>query len=131
MRRLAVLAVLALAAGCVAEEKQPTGAEDFATFCAGCHGAAGKGDGPGAAGLPRHPANLTTLAKRHDGTFPKLRVMAKIWGYTGKYGDTPMPNFGPLLDSPLVPYDAGDGISSPTPLRLVQLAEYVESLQVK
>jgi len=30
-----------------------------------------------------------------------------------------------------VPYDAGDGISSPTPLRLVQLAEYVESLQAK
>ncbi|WP_225028415.1 c-type cytochrome [Xinfangfangia pollutisoli] len=128
-RALGLVAALALA-GCM-EEKQPTGAQDFADYCAACHGPGGKGDGAGAEGLPRHPADLTTLAKRNKGDFPKLRVMAKIWGYTGKYGDTPMPNFGPLLDSPLVPYDAGDGIASPTPLRLVQLAEYVESLQGK
>lgn len=55
--------------------------------------------------------------------------MAKIWGYTkGKDGEAVMPNFGPLLDSLLVPCDGGDGIESPTPLRLVQLAEYVERL---
>jgi hypothetical protein len=131
MKAWAVLVAVIAVAGCVPEEKHPTGAEDFAMFCAGCHGASGKGDGAGAEGLPRRPADLTGLAKRNDGVFPRLRVMAKIWGYTGKYGDTPMPNFGPLLDSPLVPYDAGDGISSPTPLRLVQLAEYVETLQAK
>jgi hypothetical protein len=82
-----------------------------------------------ASSLAHKPADLTGLAKRNGGEFPKLRVMAKIWGYTGgKDGEAVMPNFGPLLDSPLVPYDAGDGIESPTPLRLVQLAEYVQGL---
>lgn len=129
MKRIAILAALALGA-CV-EEQVPSGAEDFAVFCSGCHGAGGKGDGPLAGELDPRPADLTRLAARKGGDFPRLRVMAKIWGYTGKLGDTPMPNFGPLLDSPIVPYDAGDGIETPTPLRLVQLAEYVESLQAK
>jgi len=127
-RVLAVAAALGLAA-CV-PEKTPTGAEDFAAFCSSCHGMGGKGDGPMAAGLTKRPADLTRLARRNDGDFPKLRVMAKIWGYTGgKGGAAIMPDFGALLDSPLVPYDAGDGIESPTPLRLVQLAEHVQSLQ--
>ena len=34
-----------------------------------------------------------------------------------------------LLDGELVPYDGGDGIASPTPVRLVELAEYVKGLQ--
>lgn len=126
--RLKLLLILPFLAACV-EEHQPSGAEDFAAFCSGCHGAGGKGDGPMAAELAHKPADLTRLAARNGGEFPKLRVMAKIWGYTGGHdGAAVMPNFGPLLDSPLVPYDAGDGIQSPTPLRLVQLAEYVEGL---
>jgi hypothetical protein len=28
-------------------------------------------------------------------------------------------------------FDGGDGIATPTPIRLVQLSEYVQSLQVK
>ena len=128
MRAKLLLILPFLVAACVAE-KQPTGAEDFAAFCSGCHGAGAKGDGPMASSLAHKPADLTGLAKRNGGEFPKLRVMAKIWGYTGgKDGEAVMPNFGPLLDSPLVPYDAGDGIESPTPLRLVQLAEYVQGL---
>jgi len=113
--RVRFLLILPLLGACVPDEP-PTGAEDFAAFCSSCHGAGGKGDGPMAGTLEHRPANLTRLARR-----------AKIWGYTGgKGGAAVMPNFGPLLDSALVPYDAGDGIESPTPLRLVQLAEYVE-----
>ena len=40
-----------------------------------------------------------------------------------------MPEFASLLDGQLVPFDGGDGIETPTPLRLVQLAEYVKGLQ--
>ena len=43
--------------------------------------------------------------------------------------ETPMPSFAPLLDGDLVGYDGGDGIASPTPVRLVQVAEYLKSLQ--
>lgn len=111
-------------------EEQGTGAEDFAAYCAGCHGAGGKGDGEMAAGLAKRPADLTVLSSKNGGVFPATRVMAQIWGYTGgKDGGRVMPQFAALLDGELVPYDGGDGIASPTPVRLVQLAEYVEGLQ--
>jgi mono/diheme cytochrome c family protein len=132
MRHLWMLAPLALAA-CM-ERDLPTGAEDFATYCAACHGAGGKGDGPAAAGLARAPADLTGLSARNGGVYPGTAVMAKIWGYTGAApgrADTasPMPEFGPLLAGDLVLYDGGDGIATPTPIRLVQLAEHVRALQ--
>ena len=40
-----------------------------------------------------------------------------------------MPEFGPLLQGDLVPYDGGDGIATPTPVRLVQITEYLKALQ--
>lgn len=127
----ALAATLALAA-CLPVEEPPSGAEDFADFCAGCHGLSGKGDGEMAATLARRPADLTRLSARNGGTFPTTKVMAKIWGYTGgKGGGAVMPNFGPLLDSDLVPYDGGDGIETPTPLRLVQIAEHLKALQAR
>ncbi|PZR01069.1 MAG: cytochrome C [Cereibacter sphaeroides] len=107
---------------------RPTGAEDFASYCAGCHGATGKGYGEAAAGLSERPANLTTIAARNDGSFPMTRVMAHIWGYAQEDGRV-MPKFAPLLDGDLVLFDGGDGIATPTPLRLVQLGQYVQSLQ--
>lgn len=124
---------LALAA-CVEREEVPPGREDFAAFCAGCHGVGGKGDGPAAAGLGRRPADLTRLTARNGGAFPGTRVMAKIWGYTGvapgrQDQGSPMPEFGPLLQGALVPYDGGDGIASPTPERLVGIAEHLRVLQ--
>ncbi|WP_149588193.1 c-type cytochrome [Tabrizicola flagellatus] len=129
MRLVLLVAALGLAA-CVEKERVPTGAEDFATYCAACHGAGGKGDGPAAAGLDRKPADLTRIAARSGGAFPGTRVMAKIWGYTGgRNGASPMPQFGPLLQGELVPYDGGDGIATPTPVRLVQIAEYLKTLQ--
>lgn len=113
-------------------EKPPTGAEDFADYCSACHGAGGKGDGEMAPTLARRPADLTGLSARNGGTFPTTRVMAKIWGYTGgRSGGAVMPNFGPLLDSDLVPYDGGDGVLTPTPLRLVQIAEHLQTLQAE
>ena len=129
MRLMLMIPVLALAA-CVEKDKVPSGAEDFATFCSACHGAGGKGDGGAAATLDRKPADLTRLSARNGGVFPGTRVMAKIGGYTGgRDGSSPMPQFGPLLQGELVPYDGGDGIGTPTPVRLVQIAEYLKSLQ--
>lgn len=129
MRLVLLVAALGLAA-CVEKERTPTGAEDFATYCASCHGAGGRGDGPAAAGLESRPADLTRIAARNGGVFPGTRVMAKIWGYTGgRDGASPMPQFGPLLQGDLVPYDGGDGIATPTPVRLVQIAEHLKTLQ--
>lgn len=132
MRLTWIILPLSLAA-CV-DQEAPTGAEDFAMFCAACHGMGGRGDGDMAAVLDRKPADLTRLSARNAGVFPGTRVMAKIWGYTGVTPDhvadrSPMPDFGPLLQGDLVPYDGGDGIATPTPERLVQLAEHVRRLQ--
>lgn len=110
-------------------EPVPTGAEDFATYCAVCHGDTGRGDGPMASTLGHRPADLTRLAARNGGTFPATRAMSHIWGYAdGRDGARLMPEFGPLLQGELVPYDGGDGIMTPTPIRLVQLADYVSGL---
>lgn len=131
---IGVIGLLALAA-CVlprpVAQHIGTGRADFAQFCSGCHGAGGKGDGELAADLDTTPADLTQLSASNNGAFPGTRVMAQIWGYTGAHGggDRVMPEFAALLDSPLVPYDGGDGISTPTPERLVELAEYLKTLQ--
>jgi mono/diheme cytochrome c family protein len=131
---LAPFAMVGLLAACLPgggttkAEVIPTGAEDFASYCAVCHGTNGTGDGELAAELPQKPANLTTISQRNGGTFPMTRVMAHIWGYAQEDGRV-MPKFAPLLDSNLVLFDGGDGIATPTPIRLVQLGEYVKSIQ--
>ncbi|WP_333869589.1 c-type cytochrome [Cypionkella sp.] len=135
MRVVMIAAALMLGA-CVpapapVTEANATPQMDFADYCAGCHGAGGKGDGAAAAGLAKKPADLTTLSARNQGSFPTTRVMAQIWGYTGKKGDGVMPDFSPLMAGAMVPFDGGDGIQTPTPIRLVALAEYLQSLQVK
>ena len=133
---LPFVAALALSLGLAAclptSPRVPSGAEDYATYCAACHGAAGRGDGAGAQGMRPRPADLTRLSAQSGGAFPGTRVMAKIWGYTGgRDGASAMPAFGPLLDGELVLYDGGDGIATPTPVRLVQLAEHLRALQAR
>lgn len=126
---MAVVAGLALA-GCVPKDQEtPDPKQDFADFCAACHGAGGKGDGVAAAGLKKKPADLTVLSAKNHGAFPTTRVMAQIWGYAGAKGRGVMPDFAPLMAGETVPYDGGDGIQTPTPVRLVALAEYLKTLQ--
>ena len=134
MRNGLVLAVLVGLAGCVAveaPEKASDPSNDFAAYCSACHGSGGAGDGEMAGDLAKKPADLTRLAQRNNGDFPTTKVMAQIWGYAGMKGKGVMPNFGPLLEGDTVPYDGGDGIETPTPVRLVALAEYLKTLQVK
>ena len=124
-------AVLAACVGLGKAPEKTSGAEDYANYCAACHGTSGKGDGEAAAGLAKKPADLSKLAARNGGAFPTTKVMAQIWGYAGKKGEGIMPDFAPLLVGDTVPYDGGDGIATPTPIRLVELAEYLKTLQVK
>lgn len=130
MKPVLMLSLIAGLSACLEKPaaRVPTGAEDFATYCAACHGTGGKGDGEVSETLGKKPANLTSLAARNKGAFPMTRVMSKIWGYAQVDGVV-MPAFAPLLDTDLVLFDGGDGIATPTPLRLVQLGEYVKTLQ--
>ena len=55
-----VLALLALPHPRNAQGRR-VGKNDFEKFCAECHGMSGKGDGPRAKALEKHPADLTKL----------------------------------------------------------------------
>jgi hypothetical protein len=58
---------------------QPVAAQ-FQLYCAGCHGEAGRGSGAIADTLEKQPADLTTLARRNGGAFPRDRVIAIVDG---------------------------------------------------
>ncbi len=128
-----ILPLVLLLAACVpggAPTGPSSGAADFAELCAPCHGAGGKGDGELGKTLAHRPADLTGLSARHGGTFPMAYVMSKIWGYS--HGEAPsalMPKFAPLMEGPTVLVDTGDGIQTPTPQRLVEIANYLVTIQ--
>jgi mono/diheme cytochrome c family protein len=134
--RIAFL-ILGLAPGSAALaqqiKKEPTetsrespGAKMFKRYCAVCHGAGGKGDGPVALALKQAPPDLTTLAKRHDGKFSAglIENVLRNGVNAPAHGDLKMPIWGPLfskLDSDPVVVD----------MRISNLTSYIESLQVK
>ena len=68
----------------------------YATYCASCHGAAGKGDGPFAKSLRKRPPDLTRLAIANQGTFPAERVAKIIDGRDTDltHGNSDMPVWG-------------------------------------
>ena len=71
---------------------------DYQNSCASCHGVAGRGDGPLVPFLVTRPSDLTLLAGRHGGVFPKERVAAMIDGRgaadIGTHGTREMPAWG-------------------------------------
>lgn len=129
MAGLTGLVLAGLVAACAPDAQVTTARNDYMTLCVDCHGPQGKGDGPLAGGLEPRPADITRVAARNGGVFPKNWVMSHIYGFTPGRSESPMPQFGDLLDGRTVLYDAGDGIETPTPWRLVALMEYVEAMQ--
>lgn len=79
-------------------------AKDFATYCAPCHGADGKGDGPIAGRLNIETADLTRISQRNSGTFPAADVYNKIEGLTmpQAHGSREMPVWGDVFVSQAV-----------------------------
>ena len=74
------------------------GAALFRTYCANCHGTAGRGDGAMAGQLRRLPPDLTSFASRNGGVFPAERIRQVIDG-TGvaAHGDREMPVWGAVF----------------------------------
>lgn len=133
MKRTALTLGLVLAlgpiAGCAVPEAE-VGRSFYDTNCAACHGPAGRGDGPVAAGLSRPVPDLTTLAERNGGVFDRNAVMSVIDGYYRR-DDTnhPMPEFGATMEGRIVMVETAPGVFTPTPEVLVGLADYLEGLQ--
>ena len=75
------------------------GAEVFLRRCATCHGESGRGDGPTAGALRVPPADLTRIAARRGGSFPKGEVARFIDGRFAvpAHGSREMPVWGERL----------------------------------
>jgi mono/diheme cytochrome c family protein len=103
------------------------GEDTFAAYCAVCHGRDAKGHGPAAPALKMPPADLTTIAKRHNGKFSAVDVQAKILGQNvpvTAHGPSDMPIWGPIFRSL-------SGDRSVETMRVQNLVGYLESIQEK
>lgn len=100
---LVVLVLLGLAVGARgAAERAPVvrGARLFAIYCASCHGAEARGDGPMLEVLGRRPSDLTRLARRGAGWREETRsVLSGSPGVdrAGTHGSREMPVWGMSL----------------------------------
>lgn len=127
MRYLLILAALTLAA-CVKEPE--TGPGLYQAECAACHGADARGNGPMARGLDTVPPDLTRIAARNGGVFPRDRVMSTIDGLQrDAHFSLAMPEFG-AGDMGATVIVEENGLGTPVPTRLLMLTDYLEILQV-
>jgi mono/diheme cytochrome c family protein len=105
----------------------PSGEVMYKQFCAACHGARARGNGPAASILRARPPDLTTLAKRHGGKFPYEYVSSILRFGPGSsaHGSSDMPTWGPI-------FQAIDRKSDPAVEdRIRNLVDYLASLQRK
>jgi mono/diheme cytochrome c family protein len=111
----------------VSADPTPTvsGREIFHAYCATCHGADAKGGGPAAAALKTTPADLTQLARRHNGKFPNSAVAETLRnGGQPAHGSAEMPIWGPVLQS------VSDNPRE-VELRINNVVAYLASIQVR
>jgi mono/diheme cytochrome c family protein len=82
--------------GQVFGESDYSGGELFDRYCAACHGASGVGDGPVAASLIKQVPDLTRLAERRGGRFPRGEVRDIVDGRSPvlAHGTQQMPVWG-------------------------------------
>ena len=103
------------------------GAVIFKQDCAVCHGESAKGDGPAAKDLKARPPNLTTLAQRRGGEFPKGYVLDVLHNGVNApaHGTVEMPVWGPIFDL------MNRNNQAQSKLRINNLVSYLQSIQVK
>jgi mono/diheme cytochrome c family protein len=100
------------------------GPQLYRAYCAVCHGKEGKGDGPAADALKRHPTDLTTMSKRNGGKYPAIEVREAMRG-TGKikeHGTVDMPMWGAVLT------ESGQNAAL-ADMQFAALVKYIEELQ--
>jgi len=98
----------------------------YLEYCASCHGADGKGNGPAAPALKAPPTNLTELAANNGGKFPDAHIMQVIKGdsATAAHGNKDMPVWGPVF------LQMGHDTAQ-VQQRIRNLTTYLESIQQK
>ena len=102
-----------------------SGKDMYVSYCAACHGAEGKGNGPAAEALKTPPSDLTLLSKNNGGKFPALKVAGSIRGdaEVAAHGSKEMPVWGHLLRA------VSGGHEAEVDQRIKNLVSYIKSLQ--
>ena len=105
-----------------------TGPENFARYCAACHGDGGKGDGPVASAIAKPIPDLTLIAERNNGKFPRQIIKNAIDGrwQIDAHGTQQMPVWGYEF---WINEGAGDFSETQVSRILDGLVDYIESLQ--
>jgi mono/diheme cytochrome c family protein len=108
---------------------------EFESNCATCHGIEARGDGPMRPFLAREPSDLTTIARRRGGAFPRTEIADLIDGrgmtQPGVHGTREMPVWGRVYREQSeaqirgTPFPAEWGVRG----RILALADYLQSLQ--
>jgi mono/diheme cytochrome c family protein len=105
-----------------------SGKDLYGRFCASCHGASGRGDGPVAASFKVEVPDLTLIARRAGGEYPRERIARIIDGrhIVGAHGSRTMPVWGEDFGSLEI---GNPDAERATRLLIGRLADYVWLLQ--
>lgn len=101
------------------------GVDNFHDYCSPCHGRDGTGHGPVAVALKTPPTDLTTLAARNKGVFPRARVRDYITSGSADipaHGSAVMPVWGPT-------FRALDSNERDVAVRIANVVEYLATIQ--
>ena len=104
-----------------------SGKRTYLEYCAVCHGADARGMGPAASALTTQPADLTTLAKSHNGKFPAEFVtgIVRFGKPISAHGSVDMPVWGPIFSR------RENGDEAAVGRRIKNLCDYLATLQEK
>jgi mono/diheme cytochrome c family protein len=105
-----------------------SGKDLYKRFCAACHGIKGEGDGPVAGSLNVEVPDLTLIARRAGGVFPRERILRIIDGrhIFAAHGTRTMPVWGEDLSR----LNLGDpNAEREAQIVMSRLADYLWQLQ--
>jgi mono/diheme cytochrome c family protein len=97
----------------------------FKEYCASCHGADGRGNGPAIGFLKTPPPDLRLMAQRNNGKYPSRHVesILNFGPGTHAHGSLEMPTWGSLFRS----LDQSNEIVANG--RIYTLSKFIESIQ--
>ena len=104
-----------------------SGKKTYLQYCSACRGPDARGTGPAASALKQPQADLTTLAKTHDGKFPDEYVagIVRFGKPVAAHGAADMPVWGPIFSR------RENGDEAAVGRRIKSLCAYLATLQEK
>jgi mono/diheme cytochrome c family protein len=136
MAWMATVAAAATASGCASTSQDvPSPAVEsgpvlYAQHCASCHGEKGRGDGPAAKSMAATVPDLTQIATRRGGRFPREEIARVIDGLSPftAHGSREMPVWGYEFFDPRLEDAAAEALAAE---RVNRLVEFLDSIQLR